>query len=85
MTGWKNLGAYLGTTWGKGIIGGGALALLFALFHFFIESRLKPIAASADQQIHLERIITVLKVIPRIGLGEIHLVVILMMVAAKGL
>ena len=87
ITGWRNLGGLLGTRWGLGILIGGFLALLLMLFHFFVESRLEPIAATADKgsEIDVDKIISVLKVVPRIGLIILVLIVLLMMFAARGL
>lgn len=84
ITGWQNLPQLLGTRWGLGIFGGGSLALLLALFHFLVESRLKPIASSATEE-DVEQIITILKIVPRAGLAVILLIVLLMMYAARGL
>ena len=86
-TGWKNPEELYSTQWGIGIIIGGSLSLLLTLFHFFVESRLEPIVATADEgsEIDVEKIITVLKVVPRIGMIILVLIVFLMMYAARGL
>lgn len=87
ITGWKDLDEWLLTRWGVGIFVGGLLALLLTLFHFFIESRLEPIAVTADAQseIDVDKIVTILKIVPRIGLGILISIVLLMMFAARGL
>jgi uncharacterized membrane protein len=87
LTGWKNLGDLIDTRWGLGIMIGGGLALLLMLFHFFIESKLEPIAIKADEdsEVDIDKILVVLKIVPRIGLGILLLIVILMMFAARGL
>jgi uncharacterized membrane protein len=83
ITGWKNLGSLLNTRWGIGILIGGSLGLALTLFHFLAESRLEPVAVKADEA-DVEKIISALKVVPRVGLGVIALVVVLMMYAARG-
>jgi uncharacterized membrane protein len=84
ITGWKNLGPLLSTRWGIGILIGGGLGLGLTLFHFLAESRLEPVAAKADEA-DVEKIISVLKVVPRVGLVVIVAIVLLMMYAARGL
>ena len=66
---------------------GGSLGLLLALFHFFVESKLEPIAVLAedDEAFDADRILTVLKVVPKVGTGILILVILLMMYAARGL
>jgi uncharacterized membrane protein len=83
LTGWRNLGELLGTRWGFGILIGGSLGLALTLFHFLAESRLEPIAARADEA-EVEKIMAVLKIVPRAGLVVILLVILLMMYAARG-
>jgi uncharacterized membrane protein len=87
MTGWKNLDALLGTRWGIGILIGGSLGLLLTLFHFFAESRLEPVAVSVrdESEIDIEKFVSVLKIVPRVGLLVILTVVLLMMYAARGM
>jgi len=87
MTGWQNLGSLISTRWGAGILIGGSLALLLTLFHFFVESRLEPIAIKADDgtELDIEKFLAVLNVVPKIGLGVLILIVLLMMFAARGL
>lgn len=87
ITGWQNLAELFFTRWGAGIMIGGSLALLLTLFHFFVESRLEPIAIKADDdsEVDVEKIIRVLNVVPKIGLAILFLIVLLMMYAARGL
>ncbi|MCC6298021.1 MAG: hypothetical protein IT314_01895 [Anaerolineales bacterium] len=86
MTGWKNLGALLGTRWGIAILIGGSLGLLLTLFHFFAEERLEPVAVSAleNPEIETDKFLSALKIIPRAGVLVILTVVLLMMYAARG-
>jgi hypothetical protein len=56
--------------------------LLLALFHFFIENRLEPRQGS---ELDVEKTLSVLRIIPRIGMGVLVLIVLLMMFAARGL
>jgi hypothetical protein len=87
MTGWKNLDTWIGSRWGTGIILGGLLGLSLTMFHFFIESRLEPVAISADEssEAEVEKILTVLKIVPRLGLAILIAIVLLMMYGARGL
>ena len=84
ITGWKNLPPLLDTRWGIGILIGGGLGLALTLFHFLAESRLEPVAAKADDA-DVEKLISVLKIVPRVGLVVILAIVLLMMYAARGL
>ena len=84
ITGGQNLSERMGTRWGDGILGGATLALLLSLFHFLVEGRLKPIAETADEE-GVDKIIAVLKTVPRVGLGVILLIILLMMYGARGL
>lgn len=87
MTGWQ-FDLFLTGRWGMSIIAGGTLGLLLTLFHFFVESRL-------GSQIHrlnddsrsdeVENITRFLRIIPRVGLGIIAIVFVLMMYAARGI
>jgi len=74
--------------WGWSILIGGLLGLGIALFHFFVESRLEPVVVVAGDSLDSaqeELILRRLKIIPRVGLGLLLLVFLLMMVAARGL
>lgn len=87
MTGWQALGGLIATRWGLFILVGGSLGLLLALFHFFVESRLTPMASSLDkssQEADVERVTRFLQVVPRLGLVVILASFILMMLAARG-
>ena len=84
ITGWKNIGALLGTNWGIGIFGGGVLGLSLMLFHFFVESRLEPVVATADED-NMDQVITVLKLVPRAGMVVIVSIVLLMMYGSRGI
>ena len=85
-TGWTDLDLIIRTRWGLGILIGGLLGLFLAIFHFVVESRLKPIALSLDEAPNdeeLERVIRFLKIAPRAGLLVIVTAFILMMIAAR--
>ena len=60
------------------------MALLLTLFHFFVESRLEPVAVAASEE-GVEKIIKTLKVVPRLGLAVITVIALLMMYGARGL
>lgn len=87
MTGWNDPGALLGSRWGISILIGGSLGLLLTLFHFFVETRLEGVAGTADDlsETEVEKIVSVLTMVPRVGLLIVALVVLLMMYAARGL
>lgn len=87
MTGWKDLGSFLQTRWGISLLIGGALGLLLALFHFFVEHRLEPTAITADDlsETDLERTISFLNIVPKVGMVIMITVILLMMFAARGL
>lgn len=88
MTGWKDLGVYLGSLRGRAILVGGALGLGLALFHFIVESRLEPtvesLATSADKA-NLSRVSTFLRRVPRLGLALMVAIFVLMMIGARGI
>lgn len=84
ITGWRYIDLLIDTRWGISILIGGSLALALTLFHFLAESRLEPTAARANDA-DVEKIISVLKVVPRIGLVVILAIVWLMMYAARGI
>ena len=86
-TGWQDLGAIIQTRWGLGILIGGSLGLLLAIFHFTAENRLRPIASSLDQDAtpeDVEQVMRFLRIVPRIGLVVILTVYLFMMLAARG-
>ena len=78
----------LGTTrWGMSILIGGLLGLGVTLFHFFAESRMEPLVVAAGEGIdpaQEELILRRLKIIPRVGLGVLFVVFLLMMFAVRG-
>lgn len=76
-------------TWsGRAFVAGGSLAILLTAFHFLVEPRLgKMIEAVAREpgDSLATRVVKLLRVIPRAGLGVITGIVLLMMVGARGL
>jgi uncharacterized membrane protein len=88
ITGWRNLDAYFGSMGGRAILAGAFLGLALGLFHFIVESRLEPKAssllASADEKT-LEQISRFLTLVPRVGLGILLVILVLMMVGARGI
>ena len=88
MSGWENLSVFFTTRWGLLILIGGFLGLALTVFHFVVESRLEPIAASMDENTSaedVERVIKFLRFVPGAGLLVIVSIFILMMVAARGI
>lgn len=83
ITGWRDLGTWLETRWGQGILIGGLLGLALTLFHFLAERRLEP-TASQMKDADLDKVLTVLKVVPRAGLVLIVFIILLMMYATRG-
>jgi hypothetical protein len=87
MTGWRNLDVYLGTRWEIAIFSGGLLGLLLAGFHFFVEARIEgrvaALAEGSDQE--TEALARLLRIIPRLGLGVIVVIFVLMMIGARGI
>lgn len=87
MTEWRGLGDQLGTRWGTGILIGGALGLLLAIFHFVVESRLRPFARSLDHDPdpqEVDQVVRFLRLAPRIGMLVIFGAFLFMMIAARG-
>ncbi len=67
---------------------GAVLGLLLTAFHFLLEPRLDGMicSAAAEEDIELSaRVLRLLKIIPRIGLGVITITLWTMMVGARGL
>lgn len=65
----------------------GALAILLTLFHFFAEPRLGEMVCVAGEQPDGEvatRVMKALQFIPRAGLGVMTVIILLMMVGARG-
>jgi hypothetical protein len=86
ITGWRNLAVYISSPRGFYIFLGGVLGLLPALFHFLVESRLESRVqqmATLDGE-DSQRIQRFLQVVPRVGLGVILAVFILMMIGRCG-
>jgi uncharacterized membrane protein len=86
-TGWRELGAYLSSTRGAAIALGGFLGLLLSLFHFVVESRVEPRLLALGQSGpdgDEGRLLRFLTVVPRIGLGIILTIFVLMMVGSRG-
>ncbi|MFQ5555777.1 MAG: DUF4149 domain-containing protein [Acidimicrobiia bacterium] len=71
--------------WGWSILIGGGLALLLTIFHFVAEGRLAPHVKGATDTPFEPRVLTVLRIAPRVGLTILVTVVILMAYAARGL
>lgn len=87
LSGWTDLTIFLTTRWGIAILIGGGLGIALTLFHFFVESRLEPIAVSMDSgsdPVDIERVVRVLRYVPRIGLLVMLTIFVLMMYAARG-
>lgn len=92
MSGWDLHTAiarlFSGSRWGYAILIAGSLGLGLGLFHFVAESRLEPrvvAAESSAEQADLEIVLRRLKIIPRVGLGILLVIFLLMMAAAHGL
>ena len=67
---------------------GALLGLLLTLFHFMMERRLEPQLEALDDdssEEEVQSILRYLRIIPRIGLGVMILVFLLMMSGARGL
>lgn len=90
LSGWRvdvALTILVSTRWGQSILIGGALGLGLTLFHLFIEHRLEPHVRNANEVIDDEAFADImrrLRIIPRVGLGIIVLIFVLMMFAANG-
>ena len=79
---WKDIPNLISTPWGIGIFGGAFLSVLLVLFHLVLERRIKPLVVDADQG-SVERIIHLLGIIPRVGLGVILVISLLMFFGAS--
>lgn len=87
ITGWQNLGPYFSSPRGTFIAIGGALGLVLALFHFFVEHRIEPgvkVIAKKVSAAEAKRIVTVLTIVPRVGLCVMLVIFISMMIGARG-
>jgi uncharacterized membrane protein len=74
--------------WGWSILVGGLLGLGLTLFHFVVERRLHPLVEAARENPGGEAFVLILsrlQIIPRIGLGILLLILLLMMYAVRGL
>ena len=79
---WREFPNLITTPWGIGIFGGGFLSVLLVLFHLVLERRIKPLVVDANPE-SLNRIIHLLGIIPRIGLGVILVISLLMFFGAS--
>jgi len=81
--GWHlDLAPLVSTRWGWSILIGAVLGIALTAFHFFAEHRLLPIVKNSD--VIDSRALLLLRVAPRVGLGILVLVVVLMSYAAHG-
>ncbi len=81
--GWRlDLAPLVSTRWGWSILVGAVLGLALTAFHFFAEHRLLPIVRGSDDIDAAT--LRLLRVAPRVGLGILVTVVILMSYAAHG-
>ena len=81
---WSSL---LTTSTGLCFVAGGTLATLLTTFHFVVEPRLDSMICTAAEREDFavtDRVVHLLKVIPRAGFGVITAIVLLMMVGARG-
>lgn len=87
LTGWQNLSGYFSSPRGMFIAIGGALGLLLALFHFFVEHRIEPGVRAMAKKVNAQestRIVKRLTIIPRVGLCVMLLIFVSMMIGARG-
>ena len=87
LSGWRDPARLISTRWGISILLGGSLAIGLALFHFFVERQIEPIASSMNEEtseIEVENVMKFLGLVPRLGLIVMILIFILMMYAARG-
>ncbi|MFN2143714.1 MAG: DUF4149 domain-containing protein [Anaerolineales bacterium] len=87
LTGWRNLGMYFSSLRWFSLLLGALLGLGLGLFHFIVEPQLEfrihsLVESSNEDQI--ERVSRFLKVVPRVGFGILVLVILSMMVFARG-
>jgi hypothetical protein len=73
------------TRWGWSILTGGTLALILTAFHFFAEARLAPHVKGGGATPVDPRVMSVLRIAPRVGLTILVTVVVAMAYAARGL
>jgi uncharacterized membrane protein len=87
VSGWKDPSIFIDTRWGLSILIGGSLGVALTTFHFFVESKLEPIASALNEdsdEEELERVIRFLRTVPRAGLLVMIIIFTLMMIAARG-
>ncbi len=87
ISGWRDLSIFLTSRWGIAILIGGLLGLSLTAFHFLVERKLEPVASSLEegtQEEEVERMMKVLKSVPRAGLAVMVVIFLLMMYAARG-
>lgn len=84
LTGWQNLGAYFASPRGIFIAIGGGLGLVLGIFHFTAERRLEPGVSRLAGRCEAARILKVLTIVPRLGLGVLLVIFLSMMLAARG-
>ncbi|MCB9593080.1 MAG: hypothetical protein H6719_10135 [Sandaracinaceae bacterium] len=85
---WGNWLLLFGTWSGRAILAGATLGAALTLFHFFLEPRLGEMICVAEKEPDGElitKIVRLLRIIPRAGLGVIGAIVLLMMIGARGL
>ncbi len=73
---------------GRAFLAGATLGLLLTTFHFILEPRLDGMICTAAEKGDLElsnRVIYLLKIVPRVGLLVIGSTLLLMMIGARGL
>ena len=84
--GWRlELRPLVSSRWGWSILIGGSLAVILTVFHFVAEGRLAPLVRRATDSPIERRVLTVLRIAPRVGLGILVTTTILMAYAARGL
>lgn len=84
--GWRlQLEPLVSTRWGWSILTGGTLALFLTGFHFLAEGRLAPHVKGGGTTPVDPRVMSVLRIAPRVGLTILVTVVIAMAYAARGL
>lgn len=84
--GWKNLDIFP-LRWWANIVAGGTLGLLLALFHFFMESKLEPVVVDPDAatEADIDHSLRRLKIIPRTGMFILLAIILMMMIAPRGI
>ena len=84
--GWRlELQPLVSSRWGWSILIGGGLGLILTIFHFVAEGRLAPLVRRGSDAPLDTRVLTVLRIAPKVGLGILVTTVVLMAYAARGL